>query len=399
MFEELFGKREEISLLIDIGNGSIAGALASFSENGKPKILFNTRKAFDITDTQSNAKLVENTYTLLNDILKEIMKDKVIKSSKISDALISFSSPWFVLETKNIHISNDKPFIITKIFIEDVKNKQEALFKKKFEGSTEKSFQSHSVKVLDKAIISSKLNGYTLKNNIGKKTKIFDASICLSAVSKIVANKVLSIISKQTGIDQDGIVMNSFPLISYTVVRDFFITDNNYLIMDITGETTDITMVIDGVLVKNISFPLGRNFIIRQIAKRLNVSAEISESMFHLYTLDKVNDEDKNIIYEVLGSVENEWSISFGDALSDLSPNMVLPSKVFLTADDDVAPFYSDCMRLPKTDTTVIFRKNVNIIHINKQIISHIYENDLRVKTDEFIGLLAIFYNQSKNNE
>ncbi len=391
MFENIFGKKQNLSLLVDIGNGSIAGAIAISSPFKKTKILYCSRKAFDIVDIQSNTKLANNMYGLLNDILSDISKDQAKKHTKISNVVVSFSSPWIVLNTKLIHISEEKPFIVTEAFINDVINKEEVVFKNELESETLKSLHTNSIEVLDKTIVSSRLNDYSLKNIIGKKTNILDASVCLSAVSKAVAGKVRSIVSKHTGLSDEDISLHSFSLVSFLVIRDFFVSDNDFIIMDVTGETTDISLVQSGVLIKNTSFLSGRNFIIRQISKKLNISHKLAQSMFRLYMLEKIDDKSKDTVYEVLTDVEKEWSIYLEDALLDLSSNMVLPSKIFLTADDDVASFYSDCIKLPKTGLTLNFRKNANVIHINNEILSQIYECDPRVISDEFIGLLAVF--------
>jgi cell division ATPase FtsA len=396
MFEGFFGKKEKISLLVDIGNGSVAVALALYSDNEKPKILYTIRKSFNIFDIPDDQKTVENMFSLLEEIFKKILEDKIVKRNNFSNVLVSFSSPWAITRTRIVNISQDRAFIITKQFIDEVISKEEVIFIKELKEITTENVDVNSAVVLDKIMVSSKLNGYVLENNIGNKTKIFDASICFSAINKNLATNVISIINKYFGVSEERISMHSFSLISFFVIKDIFIMDKNFIVMDITGDTTELTLVEDGVLTKCIYFPSGKNFIIRQIAKKLNISNEISESMFHVYSMEKINEEERTKIFEVLANIEKEWSVYLEDALLDLSQNKALPSKIFLTVDNDVATFYTDCIKLSKNDSISSFRKNANVIHINNEIISHIYNTDSRMINDEFIGLLTIFNGMSQ---
>ena len=83
------------------------------------------------------------------------------------------------LKTKNIHIAQDKTFIITEDFIEDIINKEKAKFKDELNASEIKNILGDNIKIIDKNIIHTKINGYTLKDNISKKTKVFDAILCI----------------------------------------------------------------------------------------------------------------------------------------------------------------------------------------------------------------------------
>ena len=126
-FDFLKSKKEEVSLLIDVGNGSCGGALVSFSPDHVPKVLYNIRLPFAVSISQNKLELLGGMEHLLEEMFLNIIKNS--DGQKISSGLVSFSSPWFISRTKSIHISEDKTFIITNHFLDDILEKEGQIFK------------------------------------------------------------------------------------------------------------------------------------------------------------------------------------------------------------------------------------------------------------------------------
>jgi len=127
------------------------------------------------------------------------------------------------------------------------------------------------------------------------------------------------------------------------------------------------------------------------------VSTEIAESTLKLFLSKKLEDATSNQMSELMVSIEKEWSIYIENALTELAPDMNLPSTMFLTAEGDTADIYVDFLNMPKTDTTSIFRKNLKLNYINLEKTSSFYTNESGFILDEFIVLLALFYKKISN--
>ena len=387
-------KEDELSILLDIGNGSINGAIVLFTKNKIPRFIFTGEVPFSIPLQPSAPELSAEMKILLNKILDYLIKNGLSKmtfAKKIEKVLVTFSSPWFALKTKHINLVQQNYFLITKDFLDDIIEKEKKVFEKLLSGedSPNKSFE-----IVEKSIVHTKINGYEMSNSLGRKTKNFDAYLCLSVVGKSSIDIVHNAILKNSHIPADMVSIHTFPVVSFIVVRDIFSANSDFIIMDITGEVTDLTLVEDNVVIKSISMPSGRNFIIRQIAKKLDLSAEIAESNFHLYAEGKLDEKTKIQIQTILLDVEKEWSIYLESAIQEFSSQKNIPSTVYLTVDSDVAPIYKDFLSLVKTDSTAEFRKNMNLIHINKETLSHFYETQTEVEVNEFMAILAVFYNK-----
>ncbi|MEQ1561325.1 MAG: hypothetical protein ABL899_01220 [Nitrospira sp.] len=395
-FEE---KQEEVSLLIDIGNGSIGGAFVLWKKGKIPNILYNVRLPFVITEDTDSSKLIQGMDALLEQILDLIM-DKGFtadfwkkRQKKLASILVSFSAPWFASRTKNIHIVEEKPFTVTSAFLDSIMDKEEILFKDELKKiSPESSFV-----VIEKSIVHTKINGYALDQSVGKKTKILDLSICLSVVAKNIVEKVDKTVSKHINIPKEKIFFHSFPLISFTVLRDMFPGISDFIMIDATSEIVEMTVVRDGVIDETVSFPYGRNFVVREIARTLNVPNEVALSTLHMYNENKANDLTVNNVQDVLVNIEKKWSEGLDKAFGQLIDKTSIPKRAYITADADVAGVFMDFLKLPKGDSTSDFRKNLSVVHLNHDRLSDLYETNPTNKQDEFVALLSIFYNKMRN--
>lgn len=389
---------EQVSLVIDIGNSTISCALVLFKGEDSPVFLYNNSQLFVVNERPDASRLVESLSSGLESQLGLLSKEGFGhnywkgKSKKISGAVVSFSSPWFVLKTKHIGISNEKEFIVTEAFLDDVIQKEEVVFVNELTNDTKDAFE-----IVEKNIIHTKINGYALSNPIGKKTRNLDAYLCMSAMDRGVVEKVFSAIQRHLHIPKEKVALHTFPVVSFSVIRDFFNSGGDFIIMDVTGDMADIALVQDSVILQTVGMPSGRNYILRQISKTFDVSLEIAESMLHLYNTGKVDDIQTQKMQEQIELIEREWAIYFENALLELSPSLLLPSNLYLMAESDVAHIYNEFLKLPKTDATSLFRKTVNVIGLDEIAVSKFYKNESNSRVDEFIVFVALFYKKILN--
>jgi hypothetical protein len=97
MFSLFQSKNEETSIIFDIGNGTLTGAIVVFNEDQKPKFVYTIKKNFSISEQLEPQQLELEMQKLLDEALNYIMKDgfnsKYLqnKSKKIKRVFISFS--------------------------------------------------------------------------------------------------------------------------------------------------------------------------------------------------------------------------------------------------------------------------------------------------------------------
>lgn len=399
MFSFLNSNKEQVAILIDIGNGSTTGAIVVFAKDQKPRFIYVAKKFFVISDKVEGLKLEAEMNSLLEQMLALLTQKGLEhkywqgKKKNFDKILLSFSSPWFISKTKNIHLEKEKEFIISKNFLDGIMSQEVEILKNELH----KQNPEETFEVIERSIVHSKINGYALDDAIGKNTKSFDASLYMSVVSDNFIEKILGTIYKYTHVAHNNVLINTFPLISFSVIRDLFTKEQNFMVMDVTGEVTDITLIKGDIIVDTVSMPSGRNFIVRQIAKNFNVSTEIAESTLKLFLTKKLEEATSTQMAELMTSIEKEWSIYFENALTELAPDMNLPSTLFLTTEGDTSEIYVEFLTMEKNDTTSIFRKNLKLNYIDLEKTSSFYINESGFSLDEFIVLLALFYKKLTN--
>src|SRR3989338_8131141 len=112
-------KEDELSILLDIGNGSINGAIVLFTKNKIPRFIFTGEVPFSIPLQPSAPELSAEMKILLNKILDYLIKNGLSKmtfAKKIEKVLVTFSSPWFGLKKKKLKKKNKKKKKKKKIF-------------------------------------------------------------------------------------------------------------------------------------------------------------------------------------------------------------------------------------------------------------------------------------------
>lgn len=370
----LLGKKEELALLVDIGNGSVGTALTLFQKGNKPKVEFSLRSPFTISKKPGSGKLISQMNTLLDQTLSLLMRNGsvLIAKNKITSALVTFSSPWIASKTKHIEISLGTSFNISEKFLNDIIKKEENVFKKEL--------APNPLNVIEKVLINTKVNGYPVNEIIGKKAKDFDCLLFMSLLPENILKIVQDLIFKQAHLLSQNVLIHGFPLVSFSLFRDIFPDDSDFIIMDITSEVTDMTLVLDDAIFETISFPYGKNSILREIANNFEVTPSIAESMLHMWMSNKADDSVSKKMKGIFENIEKSWSEHFDSAWRKLSIE-TLPSRIFLTADNDIVQTFKELIDLP------------NLTYINEDILSPLYKNN-SLSPDEFMAILSIFYNK-----
>ena len=389
--------RGETILILDIGSGSVAGSFVNFSHAQNPRILYTNRVPIKIVEELKGERFKQEMFNALNILLLDLNKvglSYLDKSSKNSIAKIYFShaSPWFISQTKTIRIEKTSPFLVTKEFLSDILQKEEEEFEKANISADDRVDKNNSPQVIERKLINVKLNGYKTQNPFGKKATIIELSLFLSLAESSVLQKIEELASKHFHIKE--FIFHSFTLISFSAVRDMYERVSNFLLLDITGEVTDVSLIKSGSILKTMSFPLGRNSLIRQISEALKISGEESNSLMRLFLKDSLNKSQSKVLSGVINDSKMLWSGEFQKSLAELSNASSVPTTIFFTADDDVASLYSEAIRSEEFVQHSITEGLFVVSIINWSALdSHI---SFRVKEDRdiFIGIESLFFNK-----
>ena len=240
-----------------------------------------------------------------------------------------------------INLSKNTPFIFNAKLAEELTKKEIDLFEHEHMSETvNKNAPNRTIELKN---IKTVLNGYETTEPLNKKITSLEMTVFISMGEEKVLKNIENVIAKCFHFKQ--IRFSSFILSSFTVVRDMQTQKENFLLLDIGGEVTSISMVKKNILRESVSFPLGCNFLTRGVATGLECTLNEASSLISL--LEDGHAEQKTIekITPLMEKLSKEWLKSFQDFLANLSNDISIPATIYMTTNKNLADFFSQTIK------------------------------------------------------
>ena len=154
---------------------------------------------------------------------------------------------------------------------------------------------------------------------------------------------------------------------SFTIVRDLNPQRENFLLMEISGELTDIYMIKKGALGESISFPLGRNFLTRGIASSLRSNLSEADSLISLFKDGRAEAKLAKKLLPVMNRLKAEWLKNFQESLANLSHDISIPAAIYAAMDEDLADFFSEIIKAEQFNQYILTESKFEVIFLNKE--------------------------------
>ncbi len=386
-------KNNEIVLIYDIGNASVGGALAIIPKSGKPKIIYASRNSVSGAGRADSAKLISAAGKSLETVSKDIEKNGLrhLKFTPFGintpqKAFCILSSPWHVSQTRTVLLKKDKPFTATKklldeLILDETNNfKRSPLVKEKINSDKNILIESETVQI--------KLNGYETNVPESKQATTLQVSAFLSLSPETVIDSFSEKIRKVFNLE--NISFNSFPLTAFTSIKKIF-EKQDFIFVDISGETTDVSLAKNGALSEIVTFPIGKKSVIRELTDKLRTTPEEALSLFYLYQENKLSEEGENRVSEALIASGKNWLESFRNTLIEIGEGFSLPNTIFFTSDKDAETWFGNLMRKEDYSQFTLTESSFLIKPVDAQSLTPACDTDNSVKKDPFLAIGAIF--------
>ena len=380
-------------IVFDIGSASVGAALVVFNnDTNKINILYDTRVFIAFQDKLEDRYLTFAMISALKKVTENIqdkginrLSDERIKIKNIKDVFCILSSSWYEVQIKNLKFKEEKPFNISSKFISAILDEES------------KKFTESRGKLIEKNVIQILLNGYNTNNPYGKEALTVDTTIFISSMSGEIQDRIKDIL--ETVFTSSDVSFNTFALASFSVVRDIFKTEKNFLLLDISGEMTDIILVRNETITKIASFKLGRNFLIRKTASSLNTIVEEAHSLIRLFMDGKSKDTESEKIKVILNEAKGEWLSFLRKILSDFSEGFSLPKTVLLTVDTDMGRWFIDIIKNDEFSSHTLAEEPFTVVELSSRILNEyctMPESSTK-GCDPFLALEALFVHKIAN--
>lgn len=380
-------KKEELVLVFNIGSSSVGGALFFVQSSGIPKIIFSVREPIPIGKKIEVDRFLSLTMQALEIVVSKIYGARLGTPSRIFCVL---SSHWCVSQTRVISLKKNSPFIFTEKLADGLIQKEIKLFEE--EHLIKYKNADNPVRIIELKNIKTSLNGYETSQPLDQKAKELEMTIFISMSGERILKKIEDTIQKYFHFEQ--IKFASFALSSFTVVRDMYMRQENFLLVDIGGEITDIFMIKKNILRESISFPLGRNFLTRGVASSLDCTLSEADSFISLLKDGHAEESVAKKLTSVMNKLRTEWLQKFQDSLVNLSNDISIPETIYIIIDKDLADFFSETIKTEQFSQYTLTESKFRVIFLSTELLHGIAVFEENVIREPFIIIDSIYINR-----
>ena len=352
--------KNTLTLVLNIGSSNAGGALFWAQESGIPKIIFSVTEPIILEDKIDTDRFLLSTMQALDVVVNKIFKSGM---GIPKDFFCVLSSPWHVSQTRIINLKKDTPFVFTAKLAESLVQKEIAILEKE---QLSKADNSHIPKrTIELKNIRTILNGYETSEPLDHKVQELEMTIFVSISEEQVLQKVESTVAKYFHFNQ--IRFFSFTLASFTVVRDVHIQQENFLLLDVDGEVTNISMIKKNILRESISFPIGSNFLVRGVANDLLCTLAEANSFLSLFRDGHAETSVAQKISLVMDKLKAKWLKEFQESLANISNDISIPSTIYMTTEKSLADFFCQTIKTEQFNQYTLTESKFETIFLNAQ--------------------------------
>ena len=284
----------------DIGTAGVSATLFEVRLGDiRPHVVKTFRKFHKTSlrrDSNHFSKSMTGQFSALLEDIKTFTQDKMP-----SVYLIGLSSIFYLGKTEHIHESWPAGRTISArdidTFILNARNR--------FLSGLEQG----DVVVFETLLMRSILNGYTIDQIVGKSATELDLWVRFGATSRELHETFTKIIHGTY--QKADIHFSTFPTASWELMREVYFPSHSSLMVDIGGELTEVTFLVDGVITEVLSLPFGVMNLLLRISETERVDLENALSMLRAYTDGALNKETEGHIRVILKKEIKNWEENF----------------------------------------------------------------------------------------
>lgn len=335
-------------ILLHIEGECVSGAVALRGQQGvAPKILFSCEETFPLhrVGKDMNGAII----LVLKKVIDRLQKDGFqhltfthmgsLNGEAVRDIYCTLASPWFLSQTKIVRESKAAPEVFSEKALEDLLQREAHAFCDAFATSEYGERFHEELELVESKVVSLSLNGYETARPKGQKLKEMEAALYFSIAGTELLKNIREVTSAV--FHHAAVTFHTFPMVTFSVVRDVPTIPQHFLLVDVDGEVSDFTIVKKGVAMQTITVPLGAQHFIRTLQKSAGISPEVALSILGMHGMDSLSDETRAKVEPVLKKACKEWESSVSESISLLSEECFVPGTVIVAAEDRLQSFFS----------------------------------------------------------
>lgn len=336
--------------VIDIGSARVSGTIIKQLDREIVSVLAESDEKISYHDLPEFNHFWEQTKLAIQTLLKELRaKAGTNEPEKI---FIFLSSPFFQSQTKVIRSNNSSSSKITKAYLAD-------LVKQADEGAK----LGEDIVILEDKVMQTKLDGYITTWPVGQMAQEVVLSHFLSWADKDLLVNLRDLMRAEYA--KAPVIFSTFSFATYDIFKDF-LPEKDFILLDVGNEITDILIIKDNVLAEHFSFPKGKNFLVRSLAKELGTIPAEVETSLNLLATGQANQQLKKRLAPSLKKVEALWQADFKQALALTLETSFLPETVYLISDDPADAIFADFVNQAELNEVTLSNHKLDMVFVEK---------------------------------
>lgn len=312
------------SIAFDCGTSGVRASLLSYASTGsgeKPTVTQVIRVPFDVTEYIDAPILRRRTWDGMRRILEQIPKNYHPKN-----IVIGLSSPFYIAKTSRITRERANPQQpITTVELEALISHGKSMFMKE----TVQHTGGHAVTIFNTMFLKTYVNGYRTPQPIGTGGKVIETYLRLEGTTEQLHHDFTHFFSN---IFPDSLMhLVSIPTANYYALRSVLDSESGFLLIDIGGEVSDVSLTVHGVLERVVTMPLGNNTFLRQAASLFGISVSDALFLVRRYSENTLDEKQKQRLSPLVEDFRKMWQARLMIVLEQYAKNYEIPPHILLT--------------------------------------------------------------------
>jgi len=240
------------------------------------------------------------------------------------------------------------------------------------------------VKLVNAAIIDSKIDGQRASNPIGFQGSEVSLSV-FNSFAPLVHFGALQTIAAELELDLLTIAAEPF-----AVARCLTGDDLSAIFIDVGGGTTDLALLRNGGELTTKMFAVGGRTFTKRISHSLNVSHDEAERIKIDYSQNKLSDRRQKIISNALAGDIEVWVAGVSVALAEMMGNQELPSQVLLCGGGSKLPEIKKILTTPEFSESLPFAVRPKIKFLCPDDVANFTDQTRLIRTVQDVTPLAL---------
>jgi hypothetical protein len=251
--------------------------------------------------------------------------------------------------------------------------------------------------IIEKNVASILVNGYETDEPFNKKTKDIKMSFYLSHIAEKTKNDIEEII--KNNFHAMEIQNHSHASVLYSFLKQNIPSSNNYLLLDISGEITEITVIRNSFFKKHITIPVGSHIFSRKLSEIYGYDLYNSWSHVNLFLDEKNDPASKKKIGKVFDHIK-DYYLDLVKTAFQQEKVIDIPTKIFIISDNEVRSLIKNIFESSDGYAgTLKMSRKPDIISFNRETFSNLCLYAPGVQADNIISIFSNFVKMYVNTD